>query len=289
MIDWVKMLVNTENGVNRLLQSPSLDFTEEYSIRTGEVTAYPKKAQNKGFEFVVSSPKYAIVTGSLHKYYYKGQNYNDFTYNQLVSSIDTFCNSYGLYAGELILQNLEFGVNINTYIPATDILKQVICFKNRVPIKPIDNVSGYFIEFGMEGYYFKLYDKAKQYKLKDNLLRLEVKATKSRVFTSLGIRTLADLQIKENLIALSGKFFIVHKGLVYDDDIDVLKLSTADRAVYDKLVNPREWVKQVGCKNSTHRARERRFKGVVRDRGKYGHYEAIKALSAEKWRMLVSK
>lgn len=288
MIDWVKMLVNTPKGVNTLLQSPSLDFTQELSISTGEVIEYPKRAKNNGFEFVVQSANRGVVTGSLHKYWNEGVNHNDFKFTDLTNAIHSFCNKYQLEPSMLLLQNLEFGVNIKPETNATQIIRDIICFKNRQAIQPYNDEKGCFVEYNMTDYYFKVYDKGKQYKLQDNILRIEVKAMKSRVFTCSGIRTVKDLLYKENIALLADKFTSVYKHLVFDDEVNVKHLSKADRGVYEILRNPKVWEKRRGAKNGTHRARERRFKGIVRKRGKYGHYEAVDALIIAKWQELIN-
>jgi hypothetical protein len=119
--------------------------------------------------------------------------------------------------------NLEFGVNLQLSINASEIIDQLICYRDRQPIRPYDlKPDAYFIEYKQTEYYFKIYDKGKQYRSKlpdtPNTLRIEVKAMNSRMLRKAKVETLQDSLNRETLQVLGRKIATLLKGLVFDDD-----------------------------------------------------------------------
>lgn len=286
MIDWVKMSVNTADSVNKILESPHLNFYSEANVKTGELIEFPKKGKSGAFEFKAYSPSFAIIMGSIHKYYHNGVNNTDFNIEQLKDAIHRFCSNYGLSASDLLLHNLEYGVNIETKISASSIMRDILCYKNRLPIRPIDDDRGFFIEFKMSDYYLKVYDKAKQYGNVNNMLRVEVKAVKSRGYSYAGIKTLEDLLAVEKVRQLSMKHINVFRSIVFDDSINKKLLDEAEISIYETLRNPRIWEQARRGKTRESRKKESRFIEIISRVGEYKHSMLLERLIREKWEKL---
>ena len=263
------------------MANESIEWTGNYNRNTGEISEYPLTGKWDVWEFEIKSATWIEVTGSLHKFWNKGTNGNDFHYSDLLTSITDLCNELQVNPYEMTLHNLEFGVNIKPAINASKIAKNVICYKNTESIKAIG--SGiYFIEFPMQEYFVKLYDKGLQARMLwgidiGNVLRFEIKAMRQRYFADAGIKTVADLLNVDSLKVLGKKINKVFGEVVFDDHtIDPDQMTAPDRKVYTELCNPRKWAENKENRTSTIVARENRFRAIV---GKYGGLKLHSTLS----------
>jgi hypothetical protein len=292
MIDWGKYWLRNPTLIERVLANPELDFEQGHSTRTGEIRAYPMKAIWKSWEIEVKSPSWMELRGSFHKHGNGGTNESDFAAIDLYRAIVDVCGFLQLRPHDLSVHNLEFGLNTRPFINASAIIREIICYRNRMPINPIDDERGYFIEFKTSDYYLKIYDKGLQaqevWKLQaGNILRVEVKATNRGFLKFARITTVADLLTPANLIRLGRKLNDVVKKVVFDDDtIDPSTLSLPDKKVYQRLSNPKQWVRNRKNKTSTIRAQESRFRSIVSNRGSKKHSHTISKLVHDKWQQL---
>lgn len=247
-----------------------------YNIGTGEVSEYPIKGKWQGFEFIVKSEAFMLIEGSLHKHWHNGINHTDFTFNELCEAVDSLERFTGIDARTMQLSNLEFGLNVPTEQFAENIIKEVICYKNKLPNTPIDNSSGYYTQYKHYDYIVKLYDKAKQYKISDRaILRYELKGVKQRFFADCGVCSLADLKDKRNVSALMDKLLDYFDRFVFDDSsIDVDELNPFDRKVYKRWANPKAWQRLEKGKKQADFASIKRFKEIVKEHGRF-HYKSL--------------
>ena len=292
MIDWGKYWIRHSLLIDKIFANEELDFHERLSEKTGVIKEFPKYAKWKVWEFEIKSPKWLEITGSLHKYSNNGTNENDFKFYEMFIAIVELCAFLQVSPYDLTVHNLEFGVNIRPAINASEIMLDIVCFKNRTPMKPIDNENGHFIEFAADEYYLKIYNKGLQAqevwsKPSGNILRFELKATTSGFLKFANIQTMADLLNPHNLILLGRKLDSVFKQVVFDDNsINQNEMSKPDRKVYQELINPRIWAKYRKHKTSTVRAREYRFNEIVERNGNKKHRLTLSKLINRKWQEL---
>ena len=142
----------------------------------------------KGWNFVGDAKHCTGIRGSFHKYVQDGSNWCDFGLKELTTAVQDFCLELLLHDAQLILQNVEIGVNIQPSTDTTEVLRSFVHHKLKAP-----SWNDYGVEFRHDGYLLKIYDKAKQYDLPEPLLRFEVKVTNMRELKALGIKTVADL------------------------------------------------------------------------------------------------
>jgi len=290
MYDYWRLLIVDRQQIQTILNNPLFDFKQKFEKTTAELHEFPQEAKYKNWEIEAFSPTHLLIKGSIHKFYNGGTNETDFTISDAVKAIETFCNLFKLDPALARVTNLEFAVNVCPAQCASDIIDQIICFKNTRPTRPYESRKDYyFIEFDIGDYYVKVYDKGKQYK-GANMLRFEVKGVKNRYFDFAGITTLKDLTVQKTMQLLGVKINEVFKDVVFNDDtIELSNLSTADKKNYLLMKDANEWAKYKKKKTSTHRCRENRFRAIVREHGKRKTQENLATLINNKTTELTNK
>lgn len=293
MDDYIKCSTNNSIEIQNVLQNPGIDFKGIHSVKTGEILPYPQTCKVGEWELILHSPTLLQITGSLHKYWNNGTNWNDFKIENLLTAIIKLCNRLQINPYNMKIHNLEFGVNITPAIDATEILKNVICYKNKESIKGIDD-SKYFLEFDKEQYYLKMYDKGKQARIAwkldvGNVLRVEIKARDSKYISFGNIKNLADLLDLNNNKLLGRKINKVFEDVVFDDHtIQVSEMTKPDRKIYEKYRNPRVWTANKKNRNSTIVAQENRFRAIVLKYGKLKLHSTLTQMIKDKWSELIT-
>lgn len=283
MYDYLKMWIDNKKDIDSLLSHSLLSFTGMYKTDTGEVIEYPKFASWGGFEFKQFSQTRIQITGSLHKYWNNGTNENDFTLGDVISAIDRFCKVFSVDARRATIHNLEFGVNISPSISASEIIEDIICFKNVRPSWPYEGNDNqfYFVEFKKGNNYLKVYDKGKQYKT-SNILRIEVKSMRSAELKQSGATTLNDLKSKRVFKVLGRKLMQFASNIVFNDSsIEFCRLNKKDGLFYREMTNPRKWILK-GRKTTTQYRKERKFIQIVNNYGSRNIYSHIRELVRDK-------
>jgi len=120
-----------------------------------------------------------LLSGSIHKYFNKGfHNYSIFTHQDYNNALERLKNDFGVEPKDLRLLQLEYGVNIKPPIPTKLILDNLFLFKTtQIENKIRDTRNSHYNQFRLSKFVVKIYDKAIQYKLNDNLMRFEIKHT----------------------------------------------------------------------------------------------------------------
>jgi len=96
--------------------------------------------------------------------------------------------------------------------------------------------------FEHTNYDFKIYDKAKQYELSNNIIRFEIKHKKSKSFQPMGIFNIQDLKKKNYLKLLFDDLMKRFEELtIVDDYRSNTKLSKKDRIALDNYTNYNFW------------------------------------------------
>lgn len=208
MIDFVRVGYRDKNKLEQFVMNQE-NFEKVYTVleyHSGEIL-YPYKTNLENLEIIINE-KSGYVKNSVHKLknvLMSGQdhNYNDFSYSEFVSLMD-YLKGNIIDVMETNLTQLEFGLNIDVPKSAKAIIKESILMHNlkrRTALRRF-NGKGYLLEFEHYNYTIKVYDKAKQYGLMENILRFEIKFKGKKEFNKLGIYNLEDLKNRENLKTL---------------------------------------------------------------------------------------
>ncbi len=270
-----------------LLTNPLLDFTTGLNLESGEV-ANTCSASYKGLKFIIRSNNYIEIQGSLHKYFNNGvHNYNDFTLLELHSVLDDLANAFHLNLNNCIVKNMEFGVNIKPPFITSKILNNLMLHKAS-KFYDVQLKSGNYKQAPHQQYYVKIYDKAKQYLLLQNLMRYELKFTKSCIINKLGITTLNDL-LGSNWIELVKIRLLREWNQIVLFDYRLFSIDTLTARYRNKLSywsNPNYWS---GLTKQSRFKAKNRYSNLLDDNFQISLHSSIAILIQEKFNDLAKK
>jgi hypothetical protein len=241
MIDGVKIEARGDTP-QLLLNDPKLEFKSRLIEKTGEIIKDYQWVGSNGFKIEIRKGVVTFITGSLHKFMH-GENSGDFTLKSLSEAIDRLCTIFHLDADESYIRNIEIGYNLLLPFSATEFIKRnVVNFKGVPPtsIEQFDG-KGYQINFKKTKYVLKLYDKGRQVRSDDNILRIEVRV-KAMSQIKGAVKTLVDLKNKDKLFKLTQLIDDSLKNLLIIDSIDVNRIQNdADKELFLLGINPSYW------------------------------------------------
>ena len=261
MIDGVKINISSKL-LSELIKVEGIEFNGSYDRLTGEVHNYPLRGRLGTFYLKVTKTR-KTLRGSLHKDYNHRinqieSNSNDFGVSELQEEIQYLSDILRIVPNDLILENLEYGVNLPFETDQTFFKKNVIVFDGHEPSisKKID--GDYYLEFRRSQWSLKFYSKEQ-----GTILRIEKRVIKSDFIKKWGIRSLEDLtpdtlnSLRSDLINSFSKFLIV-------DQLDpTLKDFTAkEKNIFTQGTNPKYW--QL-LRSNRHRSQKSRFNSSLRN------------------------
>jgi hypothetical protein len=244
MYDFVK-LTNIEPGyAEHLLRIPALEFYEMTNVETGEIMDGVFEAKYCGLEFFVYPSGRVKIQGSLHKFWNDGvHNYNEFTLQDVISTIRRLEYLFELDSHSTRVANLEFGLNIDTPFAPNELLNNLIIYKN-IPFSPMKTKGrGKGKEAPLSQYCIKIYNKGAQYNQIENILRFEKKVTKMTNITKGNVLLLSDLMNKDFAEERFKELISCFEDVLIDEKIEETRLTKVERSTYNKGSNPLFWGK----------------------------------------------
>lgn len=251
MVDFVKVLVESENVPANITSNYGLNFTEAINADTGELKegSNSREATYKNLKLKLYYSGNLLITGSLHKYFNNGHhNFNDFCYQDLVSVLKDLSNRFDLDLEKCTLQNIEFGLNIIPPIPAKTLIKNVMLYRSK-PFKYVSIRNSDYKQVEQMRNILKAYDKGYQYRQRGynismEILRFEDKFRKMLSLNNLNIYCLNDLFDKVKLrLALEMLIERFDKLVIYDPTLKLSELSEYNRKIKRyKFMNPNWWL-----------------------------------------------
>jgi hypothetical protein len=199
MIDFTKIQIPDKCG-NNLLQNKLLSFERNVNEDTGELDESEERtAEYKNMKFKIYPSGRIILMGSWHKFAKEGYNSSDFNLQDFRLAVFDFCRFFDLNPNELRLLQFEAGVNIVPPLQIRSVLRAFVCSSDgKVPFSQMRSRTGSSlgVEMYRSEYGIKVYDKSKQYKLLNELMRYEVKFTSSKIFRrEFEVEYLSDLML----------------------------------------------------------------------------------------------
>lgn len=212
MIDGLKIWIRGRDQ-QRLRMHYLLKWTYKGPGRNG----CPRYTARWGaFTYHADETRCTRMVGSFHNQYHGGTNWQDFTFTQFVEVVTSVCLDFGLHSSNLVLSNVEVGVNDIPPIPTANVLRSIMLHRGTLPI-PFRQGNGIEIQRGKHpDFKFKIYDKVldmlenslkksgKEYEGPAELLRIEIAVRKMRQLARYGVRTLSDLMEPSTWAALQG-------------------------------------------------------------------------------------
>jgi hypothetical protein len=252
MIDFIKVqLIDFDR---RLLESnPLLDFYDVVNTDTGEIRTTNKdgkkrtpckSASYQGLEFRIFDSGTILLKGSLHKYWNQGlHNYNDFYYSALRKVLLDIERTFSISPKQMKLRVVELGVNITPPYPTLKIINYLINHRRKQFEWVCLNGKGHYKQACHSQFYVKVYDKAKQYREKyniiDDILRFEIKVIKMEKLKELNIKTLDDLVNID--FSILGDILVKEWESILFYDFTIQSNSKS----LDKYMNPNYWMELV--------------------------------------------
>jgi hypothetical protein len=249
MIDNVKLFVLDKHSFeNHIVKGKVIDLNTKFNQMTGEVEDYPKRGKDGNLNVGITLNT-ACILGSIHKYHNimmdrGNQNFDDFYYSQIETEIRGLIKKYSI-ENDTSITNLEFGFNLAVEKDPQIILDNNILMNNfKAPNKNLKFLGkGDYKEFQMSDYSIKIYNKSKQFKLKSNVMRVELKITKKRFLQLLGVYELEDLLDKNILELIYSRFMELFEGLIIIDCFSPEIIPENDYNKLNKYTNPSYWIR----------------------------------------------
>ena len=296
MVDFIKLYWNDKSRLEPFVTDKT-NFEVLYSVleeHTGEIS-YPKKTKIENMLVVVCKNS-AYVKNSIHKLYNLLQNksehnHNEFNYSNLIWTIDKLSSQLTDLSSAVVTQ-LEFGFNITTEIPAEVIIENSVLmydYKGYNHDKEYHG-KGKLKQFDRSTYLIKVYDKAKQYGLEENILRFELKLFRRNGIKNLGIIHLDDLKDKtllKNLFDLTLKRF--DDMIIIDSITESNNISLMDQKSLGNYLNPNFWHNKFEKVHPEARARhKRKFNALLIKYDLLKLKETLRSALIEKFKVLIN-
>ena len=178
---------------------------------------------------------YIEFSGSLHKYFNKGRhNYNDFDFKVFKLVLKRLYKEYRVKPENLRIIQLEYGFNLVPDDVKTDTILKGLLQHKTVSFDRFNNRHGTYYQAEHTQYFLKVYNKAKQYKLPNECLRIEIKQKNWTNYRKDGINTLQDF------IEVDKTRFV---GYLIDrwDEVVFFDLTNSNLKKWDKYSNELFW------------------------------------------------
>lgn len=284
-IDFLRFIVGGKSKES-ILNNSNLDYQIPVSEKTGETSTEIKIARyKKHFTIVVRPNNYITVIASLHKAFNNGSNYENLSFGELIEALNMLSSELCVDLADCKITRLEFGINIQPKIHSSQLIENVLCHRG----DPFDKIKNKKSELGIEcikqRYKLKIYSKQNQYRLRNDILRLEIHTYKSIHARKYGIETLSDLK-KQNVIA-GLKFGLLNtlKDLLLDNnEIEASKIkSRSQRELLLRGRNPKYWQRLKSTNPNKYTSDKRSFKKIIHEHSQIDVLKTVCQHVSEEW------
>jgi hypothetical protein len=161
-----------------------------------------------------------FIEGSLHKYANNGiHNHDDFTPIRFFEVVKKLNDRFGIKPENMRILCLEYGYNITPPIATDLIINHTLKHINKDSEILLSTDRAKYRQFEHQEYIIKTYNKGKQYKCKEDILRIEIKQKDWRIYRLIGIHTLNDFINHEKTIFVNDLLKKWNEILFYDPTI----------------------------------------------------------------------
>lgn len=271
MIDFVRIAYQDKSIIESFVCNKD-NFEELLAVlecHSGEIR-YPYTANIGNMEVKIND-KSAYVKNSIHKLYNELQgedthNHNDFSYSELCKTINHLAEKLTDLESTRLTQ-LEFGLNIKLPTPAECVIRENIIL-HQLKIHSHNEQfggRGEYKQFNHSNYYFKIYDKAKQYDLDEHIIRIEIKHKSNKSFHPMGVYKLQDLKSKKYLQTLFDDLLKRFDELtIVDNILEGTKITKKDKRQLESYLSYNYWEKLSERENRNRKPIERKaFQGLL--------------------------
>ena len=295
MYDWNKTEIK-EPSILELLNNQNLVFNSPCLVPSYELPEYIRTASYNGIDkFITSKGESYIETKfSFHKYWdIDNRNYSDFGISELTYVLEDLTSKFGYNPYTSILQNIEYGVNITLPFPVSDLLDSIKLYKGKGYANDDYGGKGYMVKFKFDQYEIKIYDKGRQYRLNENILRFEVKVKKMHYLKSkkVPINCYSDLLNTETINLLKESLLKAFKALVFYDysiDTDSLNIKLVDKELLRNGNDLKYWKGLKDNPNGCYKRKLKKYNDLVAEHGKSRMKEIVINLMKSKLEIITN-
>ncbi len=288
MIDWFKIeLMNRPAAEIR----QKLDFIKPVNMKTGEILGtfeicYLRRHNEPESAISVKIfPSGRVwVQGSIHKFWH-GQNHSILTHSEMQKAFAFLFKTLGTRPESSKFLQIEFALNLYPDFNPDEFINRLICFKTK-PFEGLGNFEKIGKRCYNSEYDMKIYNKGKQYKLKQNVLRIEKKVKDSRYLKRFGICAVSDLTTLKTRELLLDLFTSIDDLLIDDKSIDESRITARQVLALAKYRNPNFWSEI--SKRERYKAKER-FQNLILKFGSEKYLNTVKNLAQKESKNISGK
>lgn len=273
MLDNIKLIFKNKNEVEDwyFANKHKFPFAQKkyYESKDKQYVTYPLILEIENLRLKITE-KQAVLEGSIHKYfnhikrkefmkenpyedydYLLDNNYNDFYYDECKLALNSLKEFFeGLDLNNATIASLEYGFNLKVLKkPRSYIDYNFLLFEYKPPFNNYDESDKRFVKFKHNRFLFKVYDKSLQKGLKENIIRIEIVLTGTRL-QEVKIKNIDDLlsshKIEEINLMFTENF---DKFLVIDNRFEDKTLLEQARMEVGNALEPSYWKNRKGKPN----------------------------------------
>lgn len=256
-MDYVKSRLEGIN-VKRLKSLSCLDFNSRLSVSTGDVDDSILVAKYHFCEIkLIETQKGTLVyfVGSIHKMWnslnntlapnysskkkYKGYNGNLFTINDFIKIKRHLEELFDCKPHQMFFENIELGVNTEISFCPKLFLAFILFYKDKAPEF---RYGKNYVQFELDEFFIKIYNKSGQYGISNHVLRFEIKVRKMRAIKGLAIKTFADITHDKQKVILKFLLEKFDEVMYYDFTIRKHELSKPNLKKVNEYSDSNKWV-----------------------------------------------
>lgn len=265
LIDYVKILVK-DVDIDRLRNK--LKFYRNICVDTSEYET-KQVAKYHHCKITIFDSGTVMFSGSIHKLWnsrngcfapsykqnkanHKGFNGNLFSLNDIVEVMKHLQDLFDCKPQQMIFKNIELGVNLEVDFTPNKFLWGLLYHCGKI-FESSYNRNLFKVDH--QQYEIKIYNKGRQYSMRDKVLRFEVKYSKMLQVNAIGIKTFND--INKTTIEKARELILERfdEVMYYDRTIDKKQLKKRELVLLEKYSNQRYWVDGL---SSNHRDRHKK-------------------------------
>jgi hypothetical protein len=247
MIDGIKTY-DLKTDPQKLIENPYLAEYWDTTVHNSDGRYKYELAEYFGLKFRIKNEKVRLQ-GSVHKYRNAGRhNYDDFRAVDVAEVVWELSKCFDIDTSTTLLNNVEFGVNVVLPFGVHIVLNNLIVYKGEPFIKVVEDGISYY-QCKKKQFIIKIYDKGKQHKLSENVLRFEIKVMRMQylVTKNIELRYLSDLLNMDIYEPLGNILIEVFEGILFGDNtLNDSNLNTKERETYLRGNIPKTWKPQKG-------------------------------------------
>ncbi|RDI10247.1 hypothetical protein [Flavobacterium sp. AG291] len=263
---WIPQKKHLQDHINH---TRVIDLSTKLDLSTGLIDACPKRGKYFNMDVVLTC-KSSFIRGSIHMLTNllngkERKNFNDLCFSSSNESISHLIKVFGLNK-KTYITNLEFGLNIQLSKDPQELIDYNLLMYDLDPPNADEKFRGRgdMKVFHKTDYLLKIYNKSKQYRLQNHILRVEIKIISKRKLQKFGINRLEDLQ-KEDVIRKLYAFLMGEiQKLIVIDDFSEVDMTQEDQNELNLYTNPNYWKKLSRDRSYKVKTnRKARFKALI--------------------------